>query len=96
MCPPPRRFTGNASRHCGQAVGFFSLLRNEAGSFGTSMAQTLHERRDQFHTLRRQQASALAYFDCFWIFAVVTLALILVVPLMKRCVAEKGARIGGE
>ena len=123
----------------GAAVGLLSLLRNEGGSFGTSMAHTLHERRDQFHTLRlgehldplnpavnsfveqaqaqlnsgdpaalqqlalqaietlrQQQASALAYFDCFWIFAMVTLALLLVVPLMKRSVAEKGARIGGE
>ena len=119
----------------GAAVGLLSLLRNEGGSVGTSMAQTLQERRDQFHTmrlgeyldplnpavtflhragtgailqqpgdpaalqqlawqalenLRQQQASALAYFDCFWIFAVVTLALVLVVPLMKRSVAEKG------
>jgi DHA2 family multidrug resistance protein len=123
----------------GAAVGLLSLLRNEGGSFGTSMAQTLHERRDQFHTLRlgenldplnpalnsfieqaqgqlatgdpaaqqqlalqalenlrQQQASALSYFDCFWIFAMVTLALLLAVPLMKRSVAEKGARIGGE
>jgi DHA2 family multidrug resistance protein len=125
----------------GAAVGLLSLLRNEGGSVGTSMAQTLQERRDQFHTLRlgeyldplnpavhsfleqaqarflqkngdpvaaqhlawqalenlrQQQASALAYFDCFWIFATLTLALVFVVPLMKRSVAEKGARIGGE
>ena len=46
--------------------------------------------------LRQQQASALAYFDCFWLFAVVMLALTLVVFLMKRSVAEKGARVGGE
>jgi DHA2 family multidrug resistance protein len=123
----------------GAAVGLLSLLRNEGGSVGTSMAQTLHERRDQFHTLRlgenldplnpamssfveqvqgqlnmgdpaaaqqlalqaldnlrQQQASALAYFDCFWIFAMVTLALVLAVPLMKRSVAEKGAHIASE
>jgi len=36
----------------GAAVGLFSLLRNEGGSVGTSLAQTIHERRDQFHTLR--------------------------------------------
>jgi DHA2 family multidrug resistance protein len=36
----------------GAAVGLFSLLRNEGGSVGTSMAQTLHERRLQFHELR--------------------------------------------
>jgi len=125
----------------GAAVGLLSLLRNEGGSVGTSMAQTLQERRDQFHTLRlgenldpfnpavqsfleqaqarflqqtgdptaaqqlawqslenlrEQQSSALAYFDCFWIFAVVMLALMVVVFVMKRSVAEKGARIGGE
>jgi DHA2 family multidrug resistance protein len=123
----------------GAAVGLLSLLRNEGGSFGTSMAQTLQERRDQFHTLRlgenldplnpavssfleqaqtqlnmgdpaalqqlglqalenlrQQQASALAYFDCFWIFAMVTLALVLVVPMMKRSVAEKGAHVASE
>ncbi len=36
----------------GAAVGLFSLIRNEGGSIGTSMAQTIHERRDQFHALR--------------------------------------------
>ncbi|HWB07823.1 MAG TPA: DHA2 family efflux MFS transporter permease subunit [Pirellulales bacterium] len=34
------------------AVGLFALLRNEGGSFGTSMAHTLQVRRDQFHTWR--------------------------------------------
>jgi len=125
----------------GPAVGLLSLLRNEGGSVGTSLAQTIQERRDQFHTLRlgeyldsfnpaaqsfieqvkalflqqtgdpaasrelafqalenmrQQQASALAYFDCFWIFAVVTLVLMLVVARMKRSVAEKQAHIGVE
>jgi DHA2 family multidrug resistance protein len=125
----------------GAAVGLLSLLRNEGGSVGTSMAQTLHERRDQFHTLRlgeyldpfnpalqsfleqaqarflqqtgdpaaaqqlawqalqnlrEQQSSALAYFDVFWLFAVAMLALMVVVFVMKRSVAEKGARAGGE
>jgi MFS transporter, DHA2 family, multidrug resistance protein len=46
--------------------------------------------------LRQQQASALAYFDVFWVLAVVMVALVFVVPLMKRSVAEKGARIGSE
>jgi MFS transporter, DHA2 family, multidrug resistance protein len=36
----------------GAAVGLMALLRNEGGSFGTSMAQTLQERRDQLHSLR--------------------------------------------
>ncbi len=123
------------------AVGLLALLRNEGGSVGTSMAQTIQERRDQFHTLRlnefldpfnpalvafsrqsqsallrqtgdpvlsrrmswqvledlrRQQASSLAYFDVFWTVAVVSFALVFLVFLMKRSVAEKGARIGAE
>jgi DHA2 family multidrug resistance protein len=118
-----------------------SLLRNEGGSVGTSLAQTLQERRDQFHSLRlveslnplnpatnsfldqaqgqflqqtgdpvashqlalqalenlrQQQASALSYFDVFWVLAVVMLVLVPVVLVMKRSVAEKGARIGSE
>jgi DHA2 family multidrug resistance protein len=125
----------------GAAVGLLSLLRNEGGSVGTSLAQTVQERRDQFHTLRlgewldpfnpaarsfleqtserflqltgdpvaaqqlalqalanlrQQQASSLAYFDVFWVLAVVMMALVFVVLLMKRSVAEKGAHIGSE
>ena len=125
----------------GAAIGLLSLLRNEGGSVGTSMAQTIQERRDQFHVLRlgevldsfnanvvsfldqarglflqqtgdpsaaqqlatqalenlrQQQASSLAYFDVFFVLAVVTLALVPVVLLMKRSVAEKGAHIGHE
>jgi DHA2 family multidrug resistance protein len=125
----------------GAAVGLLSLLRNEGGSVGTSLAQTLHERRGQFHALRlgehldpfnpsvhsflgqaharflqlsgdpagaqqlawqalenlrQQQASALAYFDVFWLLAAVTIVLVPLVLLMKRSVAEKGARVGGE
>jgi MFS transporter, DHA2 family, multidrug resistance protein len=125
----------------GAAVGLLSLLRNEGGSVGTSFAQTVNDRRDQFHTLRlgeyldpfnpavqsflanarafffplngdpvttqqlawqalenlrSQQASSLAYFDTFWVFAALTFALVFLVPLMKRSVAEKGTRIGSE
>jgi DHA2 family multidrug resistance protein len=125
----------------GAAVGLLSLLRNEGGSVGTSLAQTIQERRDQFHSLRlgewldplspaahaflaeasrqflqqtgdpvaarqlalqalanlrQQQASALAYFDVFWVLAVVMVALVFVVLMMKRSVAEKGARIQSE
>ena len=125
----------------GAAVGLLSLLRNEGGSVGTSMAQTIQERRDQFHVLRlgesldsfnaavmsfldqaravflqqsgdpsaaqqlawqalenlrQQQASSLAYFDVFFLLAVVMLAPVLTVLLMKRSVAEKVAHIGHE
>jgi DHA2 family multidrug resistance protein len=46
--------------------------------------------------LCQQQASSLAYFDCFWIFAVSMLAVFFAVLLMKRSVAENGARVGVE
>ena len=36
----------------GAAVGLLALLRNEGGSFGVSLVQTLQERRIQFHTAR--------------------------------------------
>ena len=125
----------------GAAVGLLSLLRNEGGSVGTSLAQTFQERRDQFHTLRlgeyldpfnaaakafltqtkslfrqqtadpaalqqlasqqlenvrQQQASALAFFDVFWMIAVLTFVVAFVVLFMKRSVAEKGAHTASE
>jgi DHA2 family multidrug resistance protein len=125
----------------GAAVGLFSLLRNEGGSVGTSMAQTIRERREQFHLLRlnenldplnptlreyliglrlnltpiigdpaatdsmsqqiladlrEQQALALAYFDVFWVFAVVAVVMIGFTLLMRRSVAEKGAHLAAE
>jgi DHA2 family multidrug resistance protein len=125
----------------GAAVGLFSLLRNEGGSVGTSIAQTIQERRDQFHlerlgerldpfnpgwnnavaqlqavftrqtgdpvtakrmawqvlsNLREQQASSLAFFDVFWVCAVVSLVLVFLLFFMRRSVAEKGAHVGGE
>jgi DHA2 family multidrug resistance protein len=125
----------------GAAVGLLSLLRTEGGSVGTSMAQTIQERREQFHLarltdwlgplnhhvqgfvgrardlflektgdaarslqlgvhslddLRQQQAASLAYFDVFWLGAVLALALVFLVLLMKRSVAEKGEHIGAE
>ena len=46
--------------------------------------------------LRQQQAASLAYFDVFWLFAVLSLGLVLLVFLMKRSVAEPGEIIGGE
>jgi len=46
--------------------------------------------------LRQQQAASLAYFDDFWLFAVLAVVLLFLVPLMKRSVAEKGAHIGAE
>jgi len=125
----------------GAAVGLMALLRNEGGSFGTSMSQTIQERRMQFHAarldewlgplnfhvtsfleqgrsvfahqtsdasgtahlalqsldgLRQQQASSLAYFDVFWTAAVLAAALVLLVLIMKRSVAEKGGHVGAD
>jgi DHA2 family multidrug resistance protein len=125
----------------GAAVGLFALLRNEGGSVGTSMAQTLEVRRDQLHSLRlgefldplnpavssfltqgqeyffaqtgdaslsyqmalqsladlrEQQAASLSYFDVFWVAAVIAVALVPLVFLMKRSVVEKGAHIAAE
>ncbi len=125
----------------GAAVGLLALLRNEGGSVGTSIAQTVQERREQFHlvrvgetlgplnpqvqsflqggqaffmqhtgdparsyqdtvqaldNLRQQQAASLAYFDVFYLCAVLGVALVFLVLLMKRSVAEKGEHVGGE
>jgi DHA2 family multidrug resistance protein len=46
--------------------------------------------------LHQQQARSLAYFDVFWLCAVLGLALMVLVLLMKRSVAEKGAHVGAE
>jgi DHA2 family multidrug resistance protein len=125
----------------GAAVGLLALLRNEGGSVGTSMSQTIQERREQFHlsrvgefldplnpavnsfldqaraffyqltgdpagsqqmavqaldNLRQQQASSLAYFDVFWVAAILAAALVPLVLFMKRSVAEKGSHIAAD
>jgi MFS transporter, DHA2 family, multidrug resistance protein len=43
--------------------------------------------------LRQQQAASLAFFDIFWVCAVLSAALVVLVLLMKRSVAEKGEHI---
>jgi DHA2 family multidrug resistance protein len=125
----------------GAAVGLFALLRNEGGSVGTTMGQTITERREIFHglrvnenldrfnpavnsfldqaqagfmqqtgdaaasqqmslqsleNLREQQATSLAYFDAFLIFAVLAAGLALLLFFMKRSVVEKGTHIAAE
>jgi DHA2 family multidrug resistance protein len=125
----------------GAAVGLMALLRNEGGSVGTSFAQTLVQRRGQFHTarvgefldplnpdvgtfseqgqafffqqtgdpaasqemtwqvladLRLQQAVSLAYFDVFWLFAVLACGLVVLVFLMKPTVVGKGEHVAAE
>jgi DHA2 family multidrug resistance protein len=46
--------------------------------------------------LRHQQSTSLAYFDDFWIFTMISVGLIFLVPFMKRSVAEKGSHIAAE
>jgi DHA2 family multidrug resistance protein len=64
----------------------------QTGDPGASQQMTLQSLAD----LRDHQASSLAYFDDFWLFAVLALALVLLLPLMKRSVAEPGEPIGAE
>ena len=45
--------------------------------------------------LRQQQAASMAFFDIFWLCAVLAVALVLLVLLMKRSVAEKGEHVVG-
>jgi DHA2 family multidrug resistance protein len=46
--------------------------------------------------LRQQQGASLAYFDVFWLGAVLAAALVVLVLLMKRSVANKGEHIAAE
>jgi DHA2 family multidrug resistance protein len=49
-----------------------------------------------FDDLRQQQAASLAYFDVFWLCAVLSVALVVLVLFMKRSVAEKGQHVGAD
>ena len=46
--------------------------------------------------LRQQQASSLAYFDTFWMIAVITFVVSFAVLFMKRSVAEQGGHVASE
>ncbi len=72
-----------------QARAFFF---QQTGDPAASQQMTLQS----LDNLRQQQAVSLAYFDDFWLFAVLALALVPLVFLMKRSVAEKGEHIGAE
>ena len=50
----------------------------------------------QLDNLRQQQASSLAYFDTFWMAAMLTLVVAFAVLFMKRSVAEKAGHAGPE
>ena len=44
-------------------------------------------------SLRQQQAASLAFFDIFWVCAVLSAMLVPLVLLMKRSVTEKGEHV---
>ena len=46
--------------------------------------------------LRQQQASSLAYFDTFWMIAVLTFVVSFAVLFMKCSVAEQGGHVASE
>lgn len=125
----------------GPAAGIYSAFRNEGGSAGTTLGNTLVARRLPVHTerlgenikpfndafqqasesgqsffyqltgdpagsqmmaigmideLRQQQAAAMSYLDAFWLFAVLAAALLPLLLLMRRSVAEPGTHVGAE
>jgi DHA2 family multidrug resistance protein len=72
-----------------QARAFFFQKTGDAAASDKMALQALEN-------LRQQQAESLAYFDVFWVAAVVGLALVVLVPLMKQSVAEKSAHLAAE
>jgi DHA2 family multidrug resistance protein len=72
-----------------QSKAFFLEQTGDAAASAQMALQSLEN-------LRLQQASSLAYFDDFWLFAVLALGLVCLVPFMKRSVAEKGEHVGAE
>jgi DHA2 family multidrug resistance protein len=72
-----------------QARAFYFQQTGDPGASQDMALQSLD-------VLRQQQATSLAFFDDFWLYAMLALALVLLVPLMKRSVAEPGEHIGAE
>jgi MFS transporter, DHA2 family, multidrug resistance protein len=73
----------------GQAQGAFLQQTGDPVAAQQLASQTLEN-------LRQQQASSLAYFDTFWMIAVLTFVVAFAVLFMKRSVAEKAARASSE
>jgi DHA2 family multidrug resistance protein len=69
-----------------------ALFLEQTGDPAASQQMALQALAD----LRQQQSVSLAYFDDFWLFAVLAVSLLFLVPLMKRSVAEKGEHVGAE
>ena len=75
---------------------FFSRGQAFAMQQTGDLARSQHMTLQALDDLRQQQAASMAFFDVFWLFAVLSLGLVLLVLVMKRSVAEPGERIGGE
>jgi DHA2 family multidrug resistance protein len=69
-----------------QTRGFFQQWTGDSARSQQLAVQSLDG-------LRQQQAAALAFFDIFWVCAVLSAALVVLVLLMKRSVAEKGEHV---
>ena len=78
-----------SARFCNRAEGFFLQRTGDPARSHQLAVQALDN-------LRQEQALSLAFFDVFWVCAVVSAALVVLVLLMKRSVAEKGERISAE
>jgi DHA2 family multidrug resistance protein len=59
-------------------------------------ALSQHRSVNVLANFRQQQAASLAYFDVFWLCAVLGVVLVFLVLLMKRSVAEKGAHMAAD
>ena len=79
----------NVRGFLGQIRDFFLLKTGDPDRSGRLAVQSLDD-------LRQQQALSLAYFDVFWLCAVVSVAMLVLVLFMKRSVTEPGEQIGGE
>ncbi|OAI48951.1 multidrug transporter [Planctomycetaceae bacterium SCGC AG-212-F19] len=75
--------------YLGKAREFFFQRTGDPARSPLLSLQTLDD-------LRQQQAASMAYFDVFWLCAVLSAVLVVLVLFMKRSVAEPGEHIGGE
>ena len=76
-----------------QQMHFMNWMTDNAKQrAGVGIGSAIHSTEN----LRQQQSSALAYFDTFLVFAVLSVPLVAVVLMMKRSVAQKGAHTAAE
>ena len=90
------RLTENLSPLNSQVQSFLEQTRAFFQPWTGDPARSKQLAVQTLDNLRQQQAASLAFFDIFWLCAVLSAVLILLVLLMKRSVAEKGEHIGAE